>query len=106
MVKSAPAGAGVSYGHTYTTPADTTLAVVPPRATPTDPPTRPVVPGPIQLRGRVYPVAGRVCMDQVVIDLADSANRTGVCPGDVRREVFGDGPGRAAPPLTTGAVAR
>ena len=67
-VKSCPAGQGVSYGHEYVTPADTVLGLVPmgyadgiPRAAGNR--------GPLQVRGRRYTVAGRVCMDQLVLDL-------------------------------------
>ncbi len=67
-VKSCPAGQGVSYGHEYVTPADTVLGLVPmgyadgiPRAAGNR--------GPLQVRGRRYTVAGRVCMDQFVLDL-------------------------------------
>jgi alanine racemase len=94
----------VSYGHAYTTPADTTLALVPlgygdglPRhAGCTDVrPRRGQDAGPMRLRGRRYPVAGRVCMDQVVLDLSDPDNGAGVVAGDLV-EVFGD-PATGAP---------
>jgi alanine racemase len=67
LAKRVPAGEGVSYGHTYTTPQPTTLAVVPlgyadgvPRAASNT--------GPVWLGGRTRIVAGRVCMDQIVLD--------------------------------------
>ena len=89
QVKRVPAGAGVSYGHTYTTAAPTTLALLPlgygdglPRHASGS--------GPVLLRGRRHRIAGRVCMDQSVLDLADPENRTGVRPGDVA-VLFGDG---------------
>ena len=88
-VKAVPGGSGVSYGHQYTTPDDTTLALVPlgyadglPRHAGNT--------GPVRVRGRTYTVSGRVCMDQVVLDLHDAENATGVSPGDVA-VVFGDG---------------
>lgn len=68
LTKSVPAGTGVSYGHTYTTAAPTTLGLVPmgyadgvPRAASNV--------GPVQVGGRWLRVAGRVCMDQFVLDL-------------------------------------
>ena len=68
VVKRAPAGQGVSYGHEYVTPRDTVLGLVPvgyadgiPRSAGGR--------GPLLVRGERYPVAGRVCMDQVVVDL-------------------------------------
>ncbi|NLT56210.1 MAG: alanine racemase [Actinomycetales bacterium] len=89
MVKSVPSGAGVSYGHAYTTPADTTLAVVP-LGYADGVPRHAGNTGPIQVRGRRYRICGRVCMDQVVIDLGDPGNGTGVEPGDTA-VLFGDG---------------
>jgi alanine racemase len=69
-VKRAPAGVSVSYGHTYTTSQNTTLAVVPlgyadglPRSASNA--------GPVQLAGLNQRVAGTICMDQVVVDLND-----------------------------------
>jgi alanine racemase len=67
-VKQVPGGHGVSYGHTYVTPGGTTLALVPvgyadgiPRhASGT---------GPVWLGGKWRTVAGRVAMDQFVVDL-------------------------------------
>ena len=69
-VKRIPAGAGVSYGHEYTTATDSTLVLVPvgyadglPRAAANA--------GPVLAAGRVRTVAGRVCMDQIVLDVGD-----------------------------------
>jgi alanine racemase len=69
-VKRVPAGSGVSYGHTYTTARETTLGLVPlgyadgvPRAGGNV--------GPVLAAGRTRTVAGRVCMDQLVLDLGD-----------------------------------
>jgi alanine racemase len=70
LVKRVPAGSGVSYGHTYHTERETTLAVVPagygdgiPRHGSN---VLEVLAG-----GRRRTIAGRVCMDQFVIDLGD-----------------------------------
>jgi len=69
-VKRVPAGSGVSYGHIYTTDRETTLGLVPlgyadgvPRAGGNV--------GPVLAAGRSRTVAGRVCMDQFVLDLGD-----------------------------------
>jgi alanine racemase len=69
-VKRVPAGSGVSYGHIYTTERETTLGLVPlgyadgvPRAGSNV--------GPVLAAGRSRTVAGRVCMDQFVLDLGD-----------------------------------
>ena len=85
LVKRVPGGSGVSYGHLYTTDRETTLGLVPlgyadgiPRAAGNL--------GPIRAAGRTRRVAGRVCMDQIVLDLGDD-------PAEVGDEVvlFGDG---------------
>jgi alanine racemase len=89
LVKRVPGGAGVSYGHAYTTPDETTLALVP-LGYADGVPRHAGNAGPIGLRGRRYTVAGRVCMDQVVVDLGDPENRAGVAEGDVA-VLFGDG---------------
>ncbi len=85
LAKRVPAGHGVSYGHTYVTASETTLAVVPvgyadglPRAASNA--------GPVRLAGEVRRIAGRVCMDQFVIDCGDDP----VAAGDVAT-LFGPG---------------
>ncbi|MCP3420875.1 alanine racemase [Nocardioides pinisoli] len=85
-VKEAPAGAGVSYGHTYRTSTATRLALVPLGYAD----GIPVAPGTAVRagwRGHPVPLAGRVCMDQLVVDVGDLP----VQPGD---EVTLLGPGR------------
>jgi alanine racemase len=76
LTKRVAAGEGVSYGHNYTTSRETTLALVPlgyadgvPRAAGNL--------GPVQINGQRFTVAGRVCMDQVVIDVGDLAVEAG-----------------------------
>ncbi|MBC7589509.1 MAG: alanine racemase [Salinibacterium sp.] len=83
-VKHVTAGTGVSYGHDYVVAADTTLALVPlgygdgiPRHASSA--------GLVSINGRAFPVAGRVAMDQVVVDVGDAA----VTLGD-RAVFFGD----------------
>lgn len=101
-VKRAPGGHGVSYSHHYTTPHDTTLGVVPlgygdgiPRHAsgggPAGAPGGPVLVGarPGGSGGRVLRVAGRVCMDQLVLDLGPDATERA---GDVVT-LFGAGDG-------------
>jgi alanine racemase len=87
LAKRVPPGEGVSYGHAWTTPRETTIALVPvgyadgvPRA--------------LNRRGRMQvllsgerrPVVGRVCMDQIMVDCGDDA----VAAGD-EVVLFGDG---------------
>jgi alanine racemase len=93
MVKPLPAGAGVSYGHEYVTPRETTVGLIPvgyadgiPRAASST--------GPILAAGAVRPIAGRVCMDQVVVDLGGDEAEAG-------DEVVFFGDGRVGHPTAT-----
>ncbi len=90
LTKRVPAGHGVSYGLTYRTRSETTLALIPlgyadgiPRAASSV--------AEVQLRGRRRRIAGRVAMDQFVVDCGDDE----VAAGD---EVLLFGPGDAGEP--------
>lgn len=76
-VKPLPAGHGMSYGHQYVTPADTTVGLVPLGYGDGIPRHASGVAGapgaPVQVGGRRLAVAGRVCMDQVMVDLGPGA---------------------------------
>jgi len=67
-VKPCSAGQGISYGHTYTTPRDTLLGLVPMGYADGIPRHASSV-GPALVGGRRVTIAGRVCMDQFVLDL-------------------------------------
>jgi alanine racemase len=90
LVKRLPAGSGVSYGHTYTTRRATTVGLVPLGYADGIPRDASNV-GPVLAAGRRRTVAGRVCMDQFVLDLGDDAARVG-------DEVVLFGPGDAGEP--------
>jgi alanine racemase len=90
LTKRVPAGVGVSYGHTYFPQIETTLALVPvgyadgvPRAAGNS--------APVLAGGARRTIAGRVCMDQFVLDVGDAAVRAG-------DEVVLWGPGDAGEP--------
>ena len=75
MVKEIPAGEKVSYGGTFTTTRTTKLATVSvgygdgyPRALSSK--------GYVLVRGQKAPIVGRVCMDQMMIDVTDIENVT------------------------------
>jgi alanine racemase len=68
IVKPAAEGQGVSYGHDYVTPRDTYLGVVP-IGYADGVPRHASNAGPVRIMGRNLRVAGRVCMDQFVLDL-------------------------------------
>ncbi len=90
LVKHVPGGHGVSYGHHYLTPGATTLGLVPvgyadgiPRhASGT---------GPVLIGGKWRTVAGRVAMDQFVVDLGGDEPEAGA-------EVLLFGPGDRGEP--------
>ena len=76
LTKRVPAGQGVSYGHTYETRAPSTLALVPlgyadgvPRCASNA--------APVRLAGANRRIAGRVSMDQIVLDCGDDPVRAG-----------------------------
>lgn len=77
LVKDVDAGQGVSYGHAYTTDAPTRLGLVP-LGYADGVPRHASGSGPVLVAGRRTTVAGRVCMDQFVVDLGpDAAPRAG-----------------------------
>ncbi|MCP9944933.1 alanine racemase [Streptomyces somaliensis] len=84
-VKQAPPGLGVSYGHHYVTDRETNLALVP-LGYADGVPRHASGRGPVLLGGAVRTVAGRVAMDQFVVDLGDDT----VEPG-ARAVLFGPG---------------
>jgi alanine racemase len=76
LAKRVPAGQGVSYGHEYTTNRETTLGLVPVGYA--DGVVRALGNrGEVSLRGRRYRIAGRVCMDQFVLDVGDDETAAG-----------------------------
>ncbi|MFG2678434.1 alanine racemase [Streptomyces sp. NPDC048392] len=68
LVKQVPGGHGVSYGHHYTTPGDTTLGLVP-LGYADGVPRHASSTGPVLVDGKWRTVAGRIAMDQFVVDL-------------------------------------
>lgn len=76
QVKRIPAGQAVSYGGTWSAPTDRWVGLVPlgygdgiPRAAAST--------GPVWVAGRRTTVVGKVCMDQVVIDLGPATDAAG-----------------------------
>lgn len=69
LVKRVRAGQGVSYGHTWTADRDTVIGLVPMGYADGIPRSASNL-GPVQVGGGPHtPMAGRVCMDQIMIDL-------------------------------------
>lgn len=90
LVKRVPAGSGVSYEHDYVTGRDSTLALVP-LGYADGLPWAAARRAEVSIAGRRYPVAGRIAMDQFVVDLGDDTARTG-------DEVVVFGPGNEGEP--------
>ncbi|MFI1755829.1 alanine racemase [Streptomyces sp. NPDC020571] len=68
LVKQVPGDHGVSYGHHYTTPGETTLGLVP-LGYADGVPRHASSTGPVLVDGKWRTVAGRIAMDQFVVDL-------------------------------------
>ncbi|MGC9536834.1 alanine racemase [Streptomyces sp. UG1] len=68
LVKQVPGGHGVSYGHGYVTPGETTLGLVP-LGYADGIPRHASGAGPVLVGGKWRTVAGRIAMDQFVVDL-------------------------------------
>jgi len=97
-VRRVPAGAGVSYGYDHRANHDTTLALIP-LGYADGIPRQASGRGPVMINGRRFSVAGRVAMDQFVVDVGDAH----VAVGD-EAVVFGD-PTLGAPSATEWANA-
>lgn len=89
-VKRVPAGTGVSYGHEHVTERETTLALLP-LGYGDGVPRQASGRGPVRIGDHTYRVAGRVAMDQIVVDVGDAPVRVGD-----RAVLFGD-PATGAP---------
>ncbi|MER5475477.1 alanine racemase [Streptomyces sp. NPDC002734] len=76
LVKEVPGGHGVSYGHHYVTPGRTTLGLVP-AGYADGIPRHASGTGPVLVDGKLRTVAGRVAMDQFVVDLGGDLPETG-----------------------------
>lgn len=85
LVKRVPGGHGVSYGHHYVTPGETTLGLVP-LGYADGIPRHASGGGPVLIDGKLRTVAGRVAMDQFVVDLGGDEPRPGT-----RAVLFGPG---------------
>ena len=83
-VRRVPAGKGVSYGYAFRAERETTLALVP-LGYADGVPRQASGAGPVVIGGRRHTVAGRIAMDQFVVDVGD----TPVAVGD-EAVLFGD----------------
>lgn len=88
LVKAIPAGQGVSYGHLYAPESDTVVGLVPAGYADGIPRNATNV-APVQVGDLRTRIAGRVCMDQFVVDLGAASD---AAAGDVA-VLFGGAPG-------------
>ena len=75
-IKDVCAGSGVSYGHTYVTRTPTRIATLPIGYGDGYPRNLSNI-GPVLINGRRFTVAGRVCMDQIMVDVHDARVEAG-----------------------------
>jgi alanine racemase len=71
FVKRVPAGVGISYGHEYITPRATKIVTLPigyGDGYPRNLSNR----APVLIRGRRFKMCGRICMDQIMVDVGDA----------------------------------
>jgi len=99
FLKTVPAGYTISYGSTYRTQKMTKIATIPIGYA--DGYNRLLSNrGKVAIKGRIYPVVGRVCMDQIMVDIGNTSsvqlydkvtlisNRyTGVTAEDIAQEI-------------------
>ncbi|MFI1398836.1 alanine racemase [Streptomyces sp. NPDC020681] len=90
LVKRVPAGHGVSYGHHYVTAGETTLGLIP-LGYADGIPRHASGRGPVLVGGEWHRIAGRVAMDQFVVDLGGKKVQEGA-------EALLFGPGRRGEP--------
>lgn len=75
-VKRVPAGYGISYGRTYVTKKASTIVTLPigyGDGYPRDLSNR----GPVLIAGKSFKISGRVCMDQLMVDVQDTPVKIG-----------------------------
>ncbi|MCX5696278.1 MAG: alanine racemase [Candidatus Omnitrophica bacterium] len=76
FVKKVPAGSGISYGHDYITSRATKIATLPigygdgyPRNLSNK--------APVLIRGKRFKICGRICMDQIMVDVGNAPVKVG-----------------------------
>lgn len=75
-VKKMPKGRGISYGHTYVTKKNTTIVTLPigyGDGYPRNLSDR----APVLIRGKRFKISGRICMDQMMVDVQDTPVKIG-----------------------------
>ena len=76
FVKRVPAGWGISYGHDYITRKETTIVTLPIGYGDGYPRNLSGL-APVLIRGKRFRVAGRICMDQIMVDVGNAFIKVG-----------------------------
>jgi alanine racemase len=76
FIKDVPSGCGVSYGHTYVTRSATRIATLPIGYGDGYPRNLSNI-APVLINGKRYTIAGRVCMDQIMVDVGKDPVKVG-----------------------------
>lgn len=74
--KKVPAGYGISYGHTYVTKKNTTIVTLPVGYGDGYPRNLSNI-APVLIKGRRFTISGRICMDQIMVDVGDLPVKAG-----------------------------
>jgi alanine racemase len=76
FIKDVKAGSGVSYGHTYVTSVSTRIATLPIGYGDGYPRNLSNI-GPVLINGQRFSISGRICMDQVMVDVGAASVKVG-----------------------------
>ena len=90
QLRHLPCGEPVSYGRTYVTQRDSVIAVLPIGYADGYPRSLSCENGRVLIRGQYAPIVGRICMDQMMVDVTDIK---GVSVGDTATLIGKDGLG-------------
>jgi len=74
--KKMPKGAGISYGHIYVTKKSTTIVTLPIGYGDGYPRNLSNV-APVLIKGKRFKISGRICMDQIMVDVGNSKVKAG-----------------------------
>ncbi len=74
--KKVPKGYGISYGHTYITKKNTTIVVLPVGYGDGYPRNLSNI-APVLIKGKRFIISGRICMDQIMVDVGDLPVKAG-----------------------------
>lgn len=88
LIRSVKTGNSVGYGRCFATERDSRLAILPVGYGDGYPGDLSCGKGTVLIRGHLLPVVGRVCMDQLIVDITDAAD---IMTGDVASLIDAEG---------------